>query len=398
MLSPERQEAIDGATTQMEKRKHFGNRRLAQRGSERFPVRRFLTALTIATALCAQPSQSSGSPPSQAIATLDQQIAPLLAENRIASVSFATIEHGRISQVKAFGEQSRGVRATPATLYNIASLTKPLTAEIILRLASQKKLSLDEPMDSSWIDPDLVNDKRHSLLTPRLALTHRTGLPNWRSPPGLAFVRDPGTAWGYSGEGFQYVARFAAARMHVPLDRLADSELFRPLGMHDTSYIGKPWFSGRVAVPTDAAGKALLAVIPEKANAADLVYSTPHDYAVFMLGVLTDKGLSKAIARQRSTSQVSMMDITCTGAKAASCPPHVGFGLGWQLLDWPGEKILMHTGKDEGVFTFAYLNRTTGEGVVIFTNSDNGYKIILPLLERLRTSPAYLGFLRGQID
>jgi hypothetical protein len=59
---------------------------------------------------------------------------------------------------------------------------------------------------------------------------------------------------------------------------------------------------------------------------------------------------------------------------------------------------MMHTGKDEGVFTFAYLNRTRRDGVVIFTNSDNGYKIILPLLDRLHTSPEFLRFLRGQIE
>jgi hypothetical protein len=58
----------------------------------------------------------------------------------------------------------------------------------------------------------------------------------------------------------------------------------------------------------------------------------------------------------------------------------------------------MHTGKDEGIFTFAYLNRSDRGGVVIFSNGDNGYKIILPVLERLQTSPAFLSFLRGQID
>lgn len=50
---------------------------------------------------------------------------------------------------------------------------------------------------------------------------------------------------------------------------------------------------------------------------------------------------------------------------------------------------MMHTSKDQGVFTFAYLNQTRRAGVVIFTNSDNGYKAILPLLNRLDTSPIF---------
>lgn len=59
---------------------------------------------------------------------------------------------------------------------------------------------------------------------------------------------------------------------------------------------------------------------------------------------------------------------------------------------------MMHTGKDAGVFTFAYIDRERREGTVILTNSDNGYKIILPILERLDTRPEFLTFLRGQIS
>jgi CubicO group peptidase (beta-lactamase class C family) len=326
------------------------------------------------------------------------QIIKSLAENRIASVSIAQISKGRLIRVAAYGDQSAGVPATPRTLYNIASLTKPLTAEVVLRLASRGRLSLDEPMDNAWIDPDLVKDPRHKLLTPRMALTHRTGLPNWRATGGLAFASDPGGAWSYSGEGFQYVARFAEARMHQPLDVLAQAYLFKPLGMKDSSYVGKPWFTGRIAVPTDAQGKWLEPNIAKRANAADLVYTTPRDYAAFMLAVLADKGLNNDIAKQRSTSQVSLMEIACKGKHADTCPPLVGFGLGWQLMEFPGETVLMHTGKDEGTFSFVYLNRTTKDGVVIFTNSDVGYKIVLPVLEQSGASPAFLRFLRGQMD
>jgi CubicO group peptidase (beta-lactamase class C family) len=295
---------------------------------------------------------------------------------RIPSVSFAQIKNGRVVRVEAMGDQGDGTPASPSSLYNIASLTKPLTAQLVLRLASLGKLSLDENMDGEWVDPDLVNDPRHRLLTPRLALTHRTGLPNWRPKSGLKFIQDPGGAWSYSGEGFQYVARFVERRARAPLDKLA----------------------GRVALPHDADGKQLKPVITDKANAADLVYTTPRDYARFMLAVLQDKGLSEEIAKQRWSSQVSLMNIACQGRHAETCPPHVGFGLGWQLMEFPQEKIVMHTGKDEGVFTFVYLNQTTRDGVVILTNSDVGYKIVLPVLELAGTDPAFLRFLRGQMD
>lgn len=322
----------------------------------------------------------------------------LLAVEHIPSVSFAQIRHGRVVRVEAFGTQDGKVPATPATLYNIASLTKPLTTEVVLHLASAGRLSLDEPMDRAWIDPDLAGDARHSLLTPRLALTHQTGLPNWRPPTGLKFAQDPGKTWSYSGEGFQYVARFVEQRTGASLDRLAVRHVFAPLGMKDTSYVGQPWFAGRIAVPHDAQGQPMKPVIADRANAADLVYTTPTDYARFMLAVLQDKGVSKDIARQRWSSQVSLMAIACQGAHAATCPPHVGFGLGWQLMEFPKQRVVMHTGKDDGVFTFVYLNQSTRDGVVIFTNGEAGYKLVLPVLEMTGTDPAFLSFLRGQID
>ena len=130
---------------------------------------------------------------------------------------------------------------------------------------------------------------------------------------------------------------------------------------------------------------------------ADLLYTTAYDYGLFMAGVLADQGLSPAVARERGKIQVSMMDEMCQGKLAESCPPNAGFGLGWQILAFKDETLLMHTGKDEGVFTFAYLNRTSHDGAVILTNSDNGYKIVLPVLERLNSSPAFLRYLRGQI-
>lgn len=118
---------------------------------------------------------------------LDKKVPLLLAEYRVPSISIARIENGKVSFVGAYGMQSPNVPASNKTLYNIASMTKPISAELILRLISSaekkdptKKLSIDEPMHSYWTDPDIRNDDRAKQLTPRLALSHQTGFPNWR--------------------------------------------------------------------------------------------------------------------------------------------------------------------------------------------------------------------------
>lgn len=331
-------------------------------------------------------------------AALDREVPGLLAEHKVPSVSIALIRQGRIVLAAAYGVQSPGVAATTHTLYNIASLTKPLTAEVVLRLASQGFFSLDEPMAPYWTDPDIAADPRRMKLTPRLALSHQTGFPNWRDDnTGLRFARDPGSGYSYSGEGYQYVARFVEKRLGRSFDELAQSNLFDPVGMASTAFARKPWFDGRVAIPADADGKPLEPHFTKhRYNAADLVYSTPQDYAAFMVAVWKDKGLTPVIARERARIQASMMG-DCQGAAAATCPPELGFGLGWEVANFPRDRLFLHTGHDDGLYTVAYLDKTTGDGAAIFTNGQNGSDIAPALVAILGACPACVRFLQVQI-
>src|SRR5215213_1378357 len=146
----------------------------------RFP----LAALTLAlAAACTSGGAATGgahTAPAPARAALDSvldtQVPALLARYRVASVSMALIEDGRVVLERAYGEQSAGVPATVGTLYGLASVTKPVSAETLLRLAAAGRFSLDEPVASAWIDPDVADDSRARVLTVRHALAHQTGL------------------------------------------------------------------------------------------------------------------------------------------------------------------------------------------------------------------------------
>jgi CubicO group peptidase (beta-lactamase class C family) len=177
---------------------------------------------------------------------LDAAMPGILKDAGVASVSLAEIVDGKVVLAKAYGEQSAGVPATEATLYNIASMTKPVTAEVVLRLVSAGKVGLDEPMYKYWVDPDLAKDERAKVLTPRMALSHQMGFANWRRMTGgvLAFQHEPGT-YGYSGEGYQYVARFVEKKTGRRFEDLAQEMVFGPAGMKETTYTGRPWFAGR---------------------------------------------------------------------------------------------------------------------------------------------------------
>ncbi|WP_432787668.1 serine hydrolase domain-containing protein [Novosphingobium rhizosphaerae] len=322
----------------------------------------------------------------------------VLREQRVESASVALIRSGRIVSTRAWGVAGPNRAARVSTPYNLASLTKPLTAEVVLRLVSAGQLALDAPMDRYWSDPDLSHDPRRLKLTVRMALSHRTGLPNWRDAQGLAFEHDPGTTTGYSGEGYQYAARYAEHRTGKSFVALAGRWLFAPAGMRASGYVSAQGATMPLAVPYDEAGKPLPFGPVTHYNAADLAHATARDYARFLIAVRNDRGLAPSVAAERRRSQADLTPGTCAGAKATSCPPWTGFGLGWQLLGFPGGTTMLHTGKDAGAFTFAAINRASGDGIVILTNSDNGWRVILPILEGTNSDPQLIAFLRGQMN
>ena len=330
-------------------------------------------------------------------ASLDKDLPKILSETHVPSVSVARIEGGKLSWAKAWGQQSPGVPATAETLYNVASLTKPVSAETVLRAASAGRLSLDEPMARYWVDPDIAGDKRHEALTPRSSLTHRTGFPNWRflTNDRLVFERDPNTAVAYSGEGFEYLARFTERRTGVGFEALAEEVVFRPSGMTRTTYTRRDWLEGRIAVPGDAKGRPVEPSIRDAFLASDDLYTTASDYARFLVAAAARQGLSPAIANERERVLASRLESSCPPAKRAACPDAAGFGLGWDVAHFGTEHILWHTGADRGEWTMAFIDLKSGDGLVILTNSAVGWKTVLPILRRAGTTPRFRAFLEA---
>lgn len=345
-----------------------------------------------ATTAMAQPTARV----SELKAGLDAAIPELLKEKGVPSVSIARIETGKLIFAAAYGTQQAGVPATPSTLYNIASMTKPISAEVAMRLVAAHRLSLDEAMAPTWIDPDIAGDERRNLLTPRLALSHRTGFPNWRyeTDGKLRFLRAPGAAFGYSGEGFEYLARFIEKKTGKSFESLAQQLVFDPAGMHDTAYTRRPWFKGRIAVPTDKDGSELVPEIADTYIAADQLYSTPTDYARFIVSVINHVGINDALAAERERIQTDRKAEMCPPSRQAVCPEAVGIGLSWEVYRFGEETYLMHTGMDNGVFTFGYFNPESDSGTVIFTNSANGAQMVLPVLDLIARDPGFVAFLR----
>ncbi|OCK53303.1 serine hydrolase [Chryseobacterium sp. CBo1] len=296
----------------------------------------------------------------------------LLKDNRIPTLGLGIIEDGKLTEIKVYGKLNDKTSASYNSLFNVASLTKPVTAITILRLVSLGKWNLDEPLDKYFVDPDIVKDPRHKKLTTRSILSHQTGFPNWRSmnkDNKLYFDFEPGTKYQYSGEGFEYLRKAVEKKLHKSIEELAKELVFRPLEMKDTSYIwNEKKFSERMIVGYDKNGKPYDIVKNKTSNAADDLITTVEDYGKFLTAVMNNDLLTSSIFEQMKTGQVETKK-------------NKSFGLGFEIYNLGnGETALCHGGSDQGVNTIFFLLPKTKKGLLIFTNVENGYKIYEPIV------------------
>ncbi|WP_137905241.1 serine hydrolase [Chryseobacterium sp. 2VB] len=297
----------------------------------------------------------------------DQSMQSWLKENNIPALGLGIIEGGKLQQVKVFGEIRKGIAAPDNALFNVASLTKSVTAMVVLRLVSLGKWKLDEPLDAYWTDPDIANDSRHKKLTTRMILSHQTGFPNWRwmnADKKLNFQFDPGTRYQYSGEGFEYLRKALEKKLGKSLDQLAKELVFQPFGMNDTHYIwDQNTDESRLAIGYDKDGKPYPTEKNKTANAADDLYTTVEDYGNFMVSVMNKKNLKPDVFQEMIKKQVKVKD-------------QKYFGLGFEIYDLGnGDYALSHGGADQGTQCIAIIIPGSGKGIIIFTNIDDGYKV-----------------------
>lgn len=300
-----------------------------------------------------------------------------LKANKIPSLAIGIIRDSVLQEVKVFGELYKGKPAPYNAIYNVASITKLITTTTVLRLESEGKWDLDEPLYHYWTDPDIANDPRSKKITTRNILNQQSGFPNWRYQlhnKKLAFINTPGTEYGYSGEGFEYLRHALEKKFNKPFDVLVTEVVLKPIGMSDSKLTWDESTTNRFAVPHNADGVALEIDKNTKPNAADLLKTTIPDLAKFLIATLHNDGLNKDIATQMV-------------AHATKTKENRYVGLGWFVYDLGnGEYAISHGGDDEGSHSICFLLPKTGDGLIIFSNSDNApSKIYSDIIQ------AYLG-------
>jgi CubicO group peptidase (beta-lactamase class C family) len=333
-------------------------------------------------------------------------IADRMRAGNTPAVSIAVINGGRIEWARAYGVLEAGgtAAADTATLFQAASISKPVAATAMLRLVERGTLHLDTNVNAylkSWKVPDNKFTTREKVTLRRLA-SHSAGLtvhgfPGYASTapvPTTVQVLDgeapantrpvrvdtfPGAILRYSGGGTTVMQQMVMDVTGRPFPELMRTTVLEPLGMRHSSYDYDVSAdrAARIARAHDAQGRPVAGGwhrYPEMAAAG--LWTTPSDLARFVLAVhRASRGeaagpVSPALAREMLTLQ--------KGENGS------GFGLGLQLdrigtpAGWFG-----HGGSNEGYRAQMVLFAETGQGAVVMTSSDAGGEVMFEVLRSI---------------
>ena len=277
---------------------------------------------------------------------------------------------------------------TTQTLFQAASISKPITAVAALHLAETKRLSLNADVNAwfdNWKLPASESVRDHKVTLKRL-LNHTAGL-NVSGFPGYAVGARlptltqilkgetpantlpihvetlPGTQWRYSGGGYVVVQRVVEDITGKPFADFMEREILPRLDMHHSTFQQPlPREHARsVASGHSVDGQSVSGgwhVYPEMAAAG--LWTTPSDLARFFISIQgsyaarDDRLLSEKMTQQMFTPGLN------------------NWGLGIEVGHTDKLTWIAHAGHNAGftAYLFAYTN--TGDGAVIMTNSDNG--------------------------
>ena len=337
----------------------------------------FILCLAGASMRCASAESSQ--------AALRDRMQHLANRYGICDVAVAVVRKRELQFVETVHTCAGQALEAEESVFEAASLSKPVFAYAVLKLVQEGKMALDAPLVSYLPQGyahrhfayrpdsplDRVSDPALAAVTARMALNHTAGLPNWSNGP-LRFTGKPGARWEYSGEGYVLLQRAVEAVTGEALDRYMERTVFRPLGMRHSSYTHHAGLEKAIVRGTNFYDEVLPGYPFREAVAAYSLYTSAADYGRFLAALLNEPLLLRQIVD--SPAPLAAM-------------PGVDWGLGWGLERSPGETYLWHWGNNSGYRAFVMAAPRSGVGFVMLTNSDKGLALAQTLGEQVLPGP-----------
>jgi CubicO group peptidase (beta-lactamase class C family) len=360
-------------------------------------------AALVAATGTARDQQGSGSVPllqggARPAVDIDRAVASALQRTQVAAASVAVVRAAGPIYARTVGARV-GVDAAPAddhTVFRAASLGKAVFAFLVFTLVDDGALDLDRPLHEYLEKPlpdypeyaDLAGDPRYRAITARLALSHRSGFPNWRwqaKDRKLRILFDPGAKFLYSGEGYRYLQFVVEHITGKDLETLAQERVFRPLGMVTTSYAWRDEYASNCAIDRAPIDKLFGPQFLKEPNAAGSLLTTATDYGRFLAAVLDARELSGRWRDEMLRPQTSVAGDRLFGPPVpADAATGAGSGPVW-CLGWGGFRgdagvARFHVGYDSPQYeNYAVIYLDKGVGLVVLTGGGQGPQSAAPV-------------------
>lgn len=318
-------------------------------------------------------------------AELDAFLATKMKELKIPGLSLAVINDSEVVYHRSLGviNNSTMEKVDDQTIFEAASMSKPVFTYLVMRLVEKGLLDLDTPLHTYLPYADIAHDERYKLITARMVLTHTSGFPNWRfhNKDGKLDIKfTPGTQFNYSGEGFEYLAQVIAhltGKTLKTLDEVFQEEVARPLGLEYSYFTWNDKIEKHKAFGHEE-GK----VVSDRSytdltvfGASHSLHTTAADYAKFMIAIMNEKGLKKETYQEMLKEHVRLPE----GEYLRDDMGFDGFSLGFIRDESPYGLKHLHGGINPNFQAYFMMIKDKEYGFVFFTNADNGLELMEPL-------------------
>lgn len=319
----------------------------------------------------------------------------------IPGAVIALIEDGEIYYLKAYGFKNRKTKETMSvdTIFQVASISKTAFAITVMKLVQDGLIDLDNPIDSyltQWHLPDTKYNK--SGVTARRLLTHSAGISTsgylgyrpGRQLPSIAqslsrglysvkLKRNPGEKWMYSGGGYTILQLAMEEVTEQGLYEYAETNVFRKMGMKNTTYAYEPSMNNELAKPYNSFGIQIPNYLYTETAAAGL-YTTAHDLAQMLIEMMNcyNNKENNLVINRKLLGQMLTPEIEINKKEL--------MGMGLFIFDaGNGVKTYGHSGGNRGWKAQFEFCPDKSSGIIILTNADLARRrIITPLVSAWR--------------
>nr|WP_299382282.1 serine hydrolase [Allomuricauda sp.] len=300
---------------------------------------------------------------------VDKVIEGYQAHYNIPGVSLALVKDGKVVYHKTYGVKN-SVTKEPVddkTLFEAASITKPVFAYVVLRLADRNIIDLDRPLHEYLPFEQLEEYPEYKKMTARHVLIHRSGLPNW----GVEMINEPGEKYGYSGEGFEYLKRVVVKITGKTIEQILNEELIAPNELYHMEFSDSEALR-EVVSDGHVGGHPTNWDIPQYAGMAFSMHTEAKAFAKYALTILERKGL-------KPSTYSDFLEIhTESDSEYWNIPgKKEGAGLGIFIRETDYGDTFYHGGNNGDFKCQFEIYDKLKMGYIIYTNSDTGSELTI---------------------